>query len=148
MKSYIYSILVIILLSLFVDLIVDKNSKNLKYIKMTISLIFIYILLNPVIVFLKQDEQNLDNYFNSNEINSSYKEDVKNNYNQSIIDTLNKKIYELGYKDFKIVIFNNIDNIYIIEKVNVHIINQEYDEEEIIKVIKEYLGEIEVVIYG
>lgn len=148
MKSYIYSILVIILLSLFVDLIVDKNSKNLKYIKMTISLIFIYILLNPVIVFLKQDEQNLDNYFNSIEINSSYKEDVKNNYNQSIIDTLNKKIYELGYKDFKIVIFNNIDNIYIIEKVNVHIINQEYDEEEIIKVIKEYLGEIEVVIYG
>lgn len=148
MKSYIYSILVIILLSLFVDLIVDKNSKNLKYIKMTISLIFIYILLNPVIVFLKQDEQNLDNYFNSIEINSSYKEDVKNNYNQSIIDTLYKKIYKLGYKDFKIVIFNNIDNIYIIEKVNVHIINQEYDEEEIIKVIKEYLGEIEVVIYG
>ena len=148
MKSYIYSILVIILLSLFVDLIVDKNSKNLKYIKMTISLIFIYILLNPVIVFLKQDEQNLDNYFNSIEINSSYKEDVKNNYNQSIIDTLYKKIYELGYKDFKIVIFNNVDNIYIIEKVNVHIINQEYDEEEIIKVIKEYLGEIEVVIYG
>ena len=148
MKSYIYSILVIILLSLFVDLIVDKNSKNLKYIKMTISLIFIYILLNPIIEFLKQDELNLDNYFNSIEINSSYKDDVKNNYNQGIIDTLNKKIGELGYKDFNIVIFNNIDNIYIIEKVNIHIINQEYDEEEILKVVKEYLGEIEVVIYG
>lgn len=122
MKGYLISLLGIVLISVLAEIILPAG-QTAKYIKGIISIFVVYILINPIVLFLKKDF-NISSYL----VSDSAKIDqvlLKNMYQDQIKakqTDLENLLEEKGYCNVKIV-FNYaiVENNLILKNVSINL---------------------------
>ena len=124
MQTYIISVLGIVVLSVLTEIILPAG-QTAKYIKSIIAVFIVYVLVNPIVTFIKSDFD-LDNYIDTSTIKVNqtllfnlYEEQIKVKQ-----DDLENELKEEGYEGVEINLeFEIVEEEIIITKAIINIDN-------------------------
>ncbi|MBQ8431053.1 MAG: stage III sporulation protein AF [Clostridia bacterium] len=124
MQTYIISVLGLVVLSVLTEIILPAG-QTAKYIKSIIAVFIVYVLVNPIVTFIKSDFD-LDNYIDTSTIKVNqtllfnlYEEQIKVKQ-----DDLENKLKEEGYEGVEINLeFEIVEEEIIITKAIINIDN-------------------------
>lgn len=124
MQGYIIAVLGVVIISVLVEIILP-NGQTSKYIKSILAVFVVYVLVNPVITFLKTDFD-LDKYVNSGkvELNQSLLENIYNNQIEAKELELENLLYDNGYEGVKVtLLYEIVEDSIKISKAKINIKN-------------------------
>lgn len=124
MQGYIIAILGIVIISVLVEIILPSGQTS-KYIKSILSVFVVYVLVNPIITFLKTDFS-LDKYLSSNnvQLNQNLLTDIYKSQIEAKQEDIEKLLFENGYENVKIsLVYEIVDDCLKISKAKVDIKN-------------------------
>lgn len=124
MQGYIIAVLGVVIISVLVEIILP-NGQTSKYIKSILAVFVVYVLVNPVITFLKTDFD-LDKYVNSGkvELNQSLLENIYNNQIEAKELELENLLYNNGYEGVKVtLLYEIVEDSIKISKAKINIKN-------------------------
>ena len=131
MQSYLISVLCIVIISVLIEIILPSG-QTAKYIKGIFSIFVVYVLINPIVVFLNKDFD-ISKYVNESAINVD--ETLLKKMYENQIETrqtdLENQLAEDGYTGVKIKLkYKIVDSEIIIEKAYVDLKNLVITENE------------------
>lgn len=124
MQGYIIAVLGVVIISVLVEIILP-NGQTSKYIKSILAVFVVYVLVNPVITFLKTDFD-LDKYVNSGkvELNQSLLENIYNNQIEAKELELENLLYNNGYERVEVtLVYEIVEDGIKISKAKINIKN-------------------------
>lgn len=124
MQSYILSVLGIVLVSVLIEIILP-NGQTAKYIKSIFSIFVIYVLINPLIMFLKNDFD-ISKYIQADnlQINKSLLNNIYKDQIQAKSKDLENTLKNEGFVGVKItILYQVVEENIVLEKVKINIDN-------------------------
>lgn len=120
-RKWCEGIIVAIIVSLIIELLIPEGN-NKKYVKVVIGIYIIFVLINPLLKFLKYDFNFFDMIdVNTQETSLVIDDNIKDIYVVGIENSIKREIEELGYivDSVKIVVdsdYEDIENVNLIIK--------------------------------
>lgn len=120
-RKWCEGIIVAIIVSLIIELLIPEGN-NKKYVKVVIGIYIIFVLINPLLKFLKYDFNFFDMIdVNTQETSLVIDDNIKDIYVVGIENSIKREIEELGYivDSVKIIVnsdYEDIENVNLIIK--------------------------------